>query len=319
VRLGCRWPHQLTCAEVLVLTGHGRGRSNPQVRRRSGPFSGSTGGKRRPDPHGQGSLRPSFSTSSVSVPTTRSPRLTLHSLEGTPGGACWSAQKDASASRSRYMAILLSRTERQDRSENGRQVPANISGHSTALDKQQSRTTRGRSGRPRGDHRNRKLVKPSGVNCAVLLVGDCGCLPGLKLLMVAAVAWAVCGHGGWPGGLAPARRGMRGSSRRVAVSCRAVRLYVALTGFSLVPWSRPGSRQRAIELGARGGGTAQGLRRAAWPWLKGGLVPPPGGKLTGSAGCPQDGYLMRPPRRSWPGAGPGSGLRRCGRPRPGRW
>jgi hypothetical protein len=26
---------------------------------------------------------------------------------GTPGGACWSAQKDASASRSRYMAVLL--------------------------------------------------------------------------------------------------------------------------------------------------------------------------------------------------------------------
>ena len=104
VRLGCRWPHQLNCAEVLVLTGHGRGRSSPQVRRRSGPFPGSTGGKRRPDPHGQGSLRPSFSTSSVSMPTTRSPRLTLDSLEGTPGGACWSAQKDASASRSRSMA-----------------------------------------------------------------------------------------------------------------------------------------------------------------------------------------------------------------------
>ena len=103
MRLGCHWPHQPNCAEVLDLTSHGRGRSNRQVRRRSGPFSGSTGGKRRPDPHGQGSLRPSFSTSSVSMPTTRSPRLTLDSLEGTPGGACWSAQKDASASRSQYM------------------------------------------------------------------------------------------------------------------------------------------------------------------------------------------------------------------------
>ena len=41
------------------------------------------------------------------------------------------------------MAILLSGNERQDRSEHGRQVPANISGHSTALDKQQLRTTRG--------------------------------------------------------------------------------------------------------------------------------------------------------------------------------
>src|SRR5262249_15292613 len=35
-----------------------------------------------------------------------SPRLTLDSLEGTPVGACWPAQKDASASRSRYMAVL---------------------------------------------------------------------------------------------------------------------------------------------------------------------------------------------------------------------
>jgi len=39
--------------------------------------------------------------------------------------------------------ILLSRNETQDRSEHGRQVPANISGRSTALDKQQSGTTRG--------------------------------------------------------------------------------------------------------------------------------------------------------------------------------
>jgi len=39
--------------------------------------------------------------------------------------------------------ILLSGHEQQDRSEHGRQVPANISGHSTALDKQQSRPTRG--------------------------------------------------------------------------------------------------------------------------------------------------------------------------------
>jgi hypothetical protein len=40
------------------------------------------------------------------MPTTRSPLLALDSLEGTPGGACWSAQKDASASRSLYMAFL---------------------------------------------------------------------------------------------------------------------------------------------------------------------------------------------------------------------
>jgi hypothetical protein len=42
--------------------------------------------------------------------------------------------------------ILLSRHERQDCSEHGRRVPADISGHSTALDKQQLHTTRGRSG-----------------------------------------------------------------------------------------------------------------------------------------------------------------------------
>ena len=36
--------------------------------------------------------------SSVSSWTTRAPRLTWVSLEGTPGGVCWSAQKDASAS-----------------------------------------------------------------------------------------------------------------------------------------------------------------------------------------------------------------------------
>lgn len=89
------------------LTGYGRERNRLLASRRSARSCGSSGGKRRPDPHGHGSLRPSFSTSSVSVPTTRSPRLTLDSLEGTPGGVCWSAQKDASASRSRYMAILL--------------------------------------------------------------------------------------------------------------------------------------------------------------------------------------------------------------------
>jgi len=100
-------PHRLNFAETFVLTGYGRGRSSSRVRHRSGLLAGSTGGKRRPDPHGQRSLRPSFSTSSVSMPTTRSPRLTLDSLEGTPGGVCRSAQKDAPASRSRSMAVLL--------------------------------------------------------------------------------------------------------------------------------------------------------------------------------------------------------------------
>ena len=41
------------------------------------------------------------------MPMTRLPRLTRDSLEGTPDGACWSAQKDASVSWSRYMIALL--------------------------------------------------------------------------------------------------------------------------------------------------------------------------------------------------------------------
>jgi hypothetical protein len=35
------------------------------------------------------------------------PRLTRDSLEGTPGGACQTAQKDVSVSWSRYMVVLL--------------------------------------------------------------------------------------------------------------------------------------------------------------------------------------------------------------------
>jgi hypothetical protein len=106
-----RRPHRLILAGQSFLTGYGRGRDRPRMCSRSGPSCGSSGGKRRPGPHGHGSLRPSFSTSSVTVATTRSPRLTLDSLEGTPGGACWSAQKDASASRSRYMAVLVVRQQ----------------------------------------------------------------------------------------------------------------------------------------------------------------------------------------------------------------
>lgn len=70
-RLVGRWPRRLDLAGQSFLTGYGRGRNRPRVCRRSGPSCGNSGGKRRPDPHGHGSLRPSFSTSSVSVPTTR--------------------------------------------------------------------------------------------------------------------------------------------------------------------------------------------------------------------------------------------------------
>jgi len=96
-----------------VLTSPGR--NNRPAPRQSGRFAGSSGGKRRPEPHGHKSFRPSFSTSSVSMPTIRLPRLTRDSLEGTPGGACQTAQKDASVSWS-YIIVLPRRTEQEDRS-----------------------------------------------------------------------------------------------------------------------------------------------------------------------------------------------------------
>jgi hypothetical protein len=47
----------------------------------------------------------------------RLPRLTRDSLEGTPGGACLLAQKDASASWSRYMIVLLRNDNHEDHSQ----------------------------------------------------------------------------------------------------------------------------------------------------------------------------------------------------------
>jgi hypothetical protein len=80
-------------------------------------------------------------------------------------------------------------------------------------------------------------------------------------------------------------RGLRGSVPGARVSCRTVRLYVVI---NRAPHpgaaARPGSRQRAIELvqGAAGlpmvSGELMALRLS-------GLVPPPRGKLTGTA-CP---------------------------------
>jgi hypothetical protein len=98
-----------------VLTGLGRN-SRPSCHRNV-RSSGSSAGKRRPEPHGHKSFRPSFSTSSVSTPTMRLPRLTRDSLEGTPGGACWLAQKDASASSARYMIVLPHSDEHDDHSQ----------------------------------------------------------------------------------------------------------------------------------------------------------------------------------------------------------
>ena len=90
------------------------GRNSRPARHQNDRSSGSSGGKRRPEPHGHKSFRPSFSTSSVSRPTVRVPRLTRDSLGGTPGGAYWSAQKEAPASWSMSM-IVLPRSERKDR------------------------------------------------------------------------------------------------------------------------------------------------------------------------------------------------------------
>lgn len=97
---GCVHPARPGAApgELIAPVLTDPGRNSCLACRRNGRFPGSSGGKRRPEPHGHGSFRPSFSRSSVSMPTMRSPRLTRDSLEGTPGGACWRAQKDASAS-----------------------------------------------------------------------------------------------------------------------------------------------------------------------------------------------------------------------------
>jgi hypothetical protein len=88
-------PRAYRCQERRRVS---RGHSSRRACRHSVPWSGSNAGKRRPELHGQGSLPPSFSINSVSTPTTRSPRLTRVSLEGTPCGACWSVQKDVSVS-----------------------------------------------------------------------------------------------------------------------------------------------------------------------------------------------------------------------------
>ena len=135
MRLGCRWPHQLNCAEVLVLTGHGRGRSSPQVRRRSGQFSGSTGGKRRPDPHGR-IIAAEFLDQFWVDADDAVAALTLDSLEGTPRRLLVGSKGRPGVTIAVH-GILLSRNQRQDRSEHSRQVPADISRHSTELDKQQ--------------------------------------------------------------------------------------------------------------------------------------------------------------------------------------
>ena len=113
------------------------------------------------------------------------------------------------------------------------------------------------------------------------------------LRMVTGAGRGCCGHGGWPGGprLPSCRSAWSGCSVPGArVSCRTVRLYVVINRVLPGAAARPGSRQRAIELvqGAAGlpmvSGELMALRRC-------GLVPPPGGKLTGTAGCPRSGVI----------------------------
>jgi hypothetical protein len=71
------------------------------------------------NPHGHGPLRPSSRQAGVQADdTVGAPDVGL--ARGNPGGACWSAQKDASASWLRSMAVLPGWNERQDRSRVGR-------------------------------------------------------------------------------------------------------------------------------------------------------------------------------------------------------
>ena len=145
----------------------------------------------------------------------------------------------------------------------------------------------------RGNHRKRKVVKPAGVNVAVPLVRVAAGVAGLD----------VTDSGRGRGGLLRAWRmaGRAAPARLVfcvvcicsvpgaRVSCRTVRLCVVINRVLPGAAARPGSRQRAIELvqGAAGlpmvSGELMALRLS-------GLVPPPGGKLTGTA-VPRAGFI----------------------------
>ncbi len=81
--LAADWPRP-NLPQAIIPSGESRGRTSSRPRRRTGPRVGSSGGKRGRIRTGTGSLRPSFSTVSVSTLTKRSPRLTLGSLGGTP-------------------------------------------------------------------------------------------------------------------------------------------------------------------------------------------------------------------------------------------
>ena len=174
----------------------------------------------------------------------------------------------------------------------------------------------------RGNHRKRKVVKPAGVNVAVPLVrGLPGCAGRMLRMVTGGGAGVAAGMAdGRAGRACPAAvlRVLRGSVPGARVSCRAVRLYVVINRVLPGAAARPGSRQRAIELvqGAAGLPMVSGELMALRP---SGLVPPPGGKLTGSPGLPRGGYLMRPPGWRRRCAGARSARRRCGHPTSCGW
>jgi hypothetical protein len=179
-----------------------------------------------------------------------------------------------------------------------------------------------------GNHRKRKVVKPAGVDAVVLLVRVAEGTAGVG------VTDSDGGRGGfatgmadWPGGhcrpacrLCPAVSLSRPGCGGVLPHRASLRSHQPGS-----PWKPRGSVR------GPGPGSAQSSScrvRRDCPWfpssftaLRGcGLVPPPGGKSTGT-GSPGARYLMRPPRwsRRRRAAARGSPRRRSGRPTAGRW
>jgi len=129
------------------------------------------------------------------------------------------------------------------------------------------------------------------------------------LRIVAGARWGCCGHGGMAGRAAPAWLGLRVCVvlSRCAVSCRAVRLYVVIN--RVLPGAA-GSAARVPT--ARNRARCTGRRDCPWfpsscmALRERGLVPPPGGKLTGSAAA--TGAAISCGRRDGGGGGPGLDL-----------
>jgi hypothetical protein len=82
----------------------GRGRSSGLRCRRKRPVLRQHRRNFRPEPHGHGSFAAEFLDELSAGADDAVAPLDAGFAGGTPGGACWSAQKDVSASWSRYMA-----------------------------------------------------------------------------------------------------------------------------------------------------------------------------------------------------------------------